>query len=106
VEEVGEAVVDEVADVTMTDVVAGAATMIAVVSGATPGSTTGGGAGRTPESADEREVAATPGEEEEDEAAASPEAEVKRKVETVTSQDKDSMTLSIFPRSCSLCRIL
>ena len=95
---------EEVA-IMMTGVVV-ADTMIGVESEATPGSTTGGGAGRIPETENERGVAATPEEGEEDEVAASPEAEVKRNGKIVISQDKDSMTLSIFPGSCSLCRIL
>ena len=66
----------EVEDVMMTDVVV-ADTMIVAVSEATRGSTTGGGAGRSLENADEREVAATPEEGEEDEVAASPEAEAR-----------------------------
>ena len=86
-EEVG----DEVEDAMMTDVVvAEEVTMIVAVSGATRGSTTGGGAGRIPETENEREVAATPEEGEEDEVAASPEAEAKWKAEIVISQDKDS----------------
>ena len=68
----------EVEDAMMTDVVAAEEdTMIVAVSEATRGSTTGGGAGRSLENADEREVAAAPEEGEEDEVAASPEAEAR-----------------------------
>ena len=68
----------EVEDVMMTDVVAAEEdTMIVAVSEATRGSTTGGGAGRIPETENERGVAATPEEGEEDEVAASPGAEAR-----------------------------
>ena len=72
-EEAGE----EGVDVMMIDVVA-EDTMIAVVNGATRGSTTEEGAGLILENEDERGVAVALEEGEEDEVAASPEAEAKR----------------------------